>query len=47
LYDEMRMAQVQPQAVTFTELIRCLADRKQFYVRAFEIFTQARCGGSG
>jgi pentatricopeptide repeat protein len=41
----MRMAQVQPQAITFTELIRCLANRKQFYVRAFEIFSQMRSFG--
>ena len=39
------MAQVQPQAITFTELIRCLANRKQFYVRAFEIFSQMRSFG--
>ena len=41
IYEEMRMSQIQPQTITFALLIRCLSQRKEFYVRYASCITSA------
>jgi pentatricopeptide repeat protein len=41
----MRACGIQPQTITFCALIRSLASRKEYYTKAFELFSQMKSMG--